>query len=268
MLRLIIVCILIAGHADLFPAPLRAGGFIVAPLVMGEPGRPLHGALRDYLEMKVVPQGVDIQWTPATSLPDAIEQLKDGHLDLVLVASGAIANTPGIAAFEWNYLYAQPHLAVRYDSSLRTLGSLTELRGMKIGWTAGYPLSPGLERSGAVWDRLNRADWQRAHLYKLERGKVDAIYFENEYSPQYYANATNSKIRLIRLPMPRRAFYMVYSTRSSRADIERFDRAAEAAFTGPEFRKFLLQYCKRNVRGSPQETAQLKQRHSSPDVGQ
>ena len=54
--------------------------------------------------------------------------------------------------------------------------------------------------------------------------------------------ATGMPIRLVRLPMPPRAFFMLYSAKADKAAIERFDRVAGAAFTGRRFRDFLARY--------------------------
>ena len=48
--------------------------------------------------------------------------------------------------------------------------------------------------------------------------------------------------RMVRLPMPPRPFYMLYSSKADKADIARFDRAAAEAFAGRRFRDFLDRY--------------------------
>ncbi|QBE65969.1 hypothetical protein [Pseudoduganella lutea] len=227
-----------AGHA----APLRAGGFIVAPLIVGEANRPLRGALRDFLEREVVPGGVAIRWMPPMSLPETVQALRDGTLDVVLLASGEGVRQLGATAAGWTYLLARPHLAVRDDSPLRGVDSLDQLAGLDIGWIAGPELSPALRKSGARWLRTTTPDWQVENLRRLQTGEIDAAYFENEYSPRYLARAAGIPIRVVRLPMPPRPFYMLYSSKADKADIARFDRAAAAAFAGRRFRDFLDRY--------------------------
>lgn len=242
MSRLLTAFLLAAVCASSLAAPLRAGGFVVAPLVVGEPGKPLQGALRDFLEREVVPAGVPLRWMPPTSLRHALDSLRDGSLDVMLVASGEAVRAPGIAAFEWTYLHTQPYLAVRRDSPLQGVQSLGQLAGLDIGWLAGARLSPGLVRSGAHWQLVDATDWQAENLRRLRAGTIDAAYFENEYSPRYFASAAGIPVRLVRLPMPPRAFFMLYSPKADRADIARFDRAAKAAFAGRRFRDFLDRY--------------------------
>jgi polar amino acid transport system substrate-binding protein len=242
MYRLIPACLLALACAGLAAAPLRMGGFTVAPLVMGEPGQPLRGALRDFLQREVAPQGVAMEWTPVTSVPEAIRNLSSGKIDILLVASGAAAREKGAAEFRWNYLVAQAHLAVTERSALRSVPSLERLSGLTIGWIAGPRISPGLARSGAIWDRPDVPDWQLMNLRRLQMGQIDAVYFENPYSPRYYARIAGMPIRLVRLPMPPRTFYMMYSQKSNAAAIARFDRAARVAFGGRRFHDFLERY--------------------------
>jgi hypothetical protein len=242
MFRLLPALLLACSCACTVAAPLRAGGFVVAPLVVGEPGKPLRGALRDFIEQEVVPAGVPMTWMPPTSLPRAVDALRDGSLDVLLVASGEAVRQAGSAAFGWTYLRTQPHLAVRAGSPLKDVRSLDQLTGMDIGWIAGPAMSPGLLKSGARWQRIESADWQVESMRRLRAGQIDAAYFENEYSPRYFARSAGVAIRLVRLPMPPRTFFMVYSLKADKADIARFDKVAGAAFAGRRFRDFLARY--------------------------
>lgn len=223
-------------------APLRVGGFVVAPLIMGRPDAPLHGALRSFMERRVVSQGVPLQWMPPTSLRRAMESLRNGTLDVLLLTSGATDRGPGIGTFDWTYLRTHPHLAVRRDAALHKVSTLSVLAGMDIGWVAGSTIPPGLDKVAIRWQGLAVTDWQGANLRKLQAGRIDAVFFENEYSPRYYAKTEGIDIRLVRLPMPDRAFFMAYSLKSDRADIARFDRVASAALSDDQFRQFLEQY--------------------------
>ncbi|GGY15914.1 transporter substrate-binding domain-containing protein [Massilia dura] len=242
MLRLLSALLLAAACAGAVAAPLRVGGFVVTPLIVGEPGKPLRGALRDFLERDVVPAGVPLQWMPPTTVPDSLESLQDGSLDVLLIATGEAGRLPGTAAFDWTYLHTRPHLAVRSDSPLQAVQSLDQLAGLDIGWLAGPTLSPGLMKSGARWHLVKVPDWQAENLRRLQAGTIDAAYFENEYSPRYLALSASIPVRLIRLPMPPRAVFMIYSLKADKAAVARFDRVAKAAFAGRRFRDFLERY--------------------------
>lgn len=242
---------LIAGLALLLAlqapaAPLRMGGFVVAPLLTGDAPGPLQGALRAFMELTVVRRaGVELVWTEPTSYGRALDNLKTGKIDVLLVTSTRYDNKTGAATFGWTYLRTRPHLAVRGDSPLQAVQSLQQLAGMEIGWVGGSPLVEGLELVPIHWQMLAVADWQTMNLRKLQAGRIQAVFFENEYSPQYYARQGKIDIRLLRLPMQERGFTIAYSLKANPEDIVRFDQAAAAAFANEQFKTFLEQYMKR-----------------------
>jgi ABC-type amino acid transport substrate-binding protein len=229
-------------------APLRVGGFVVAPLVMADgakPTAPLTGALRDYMEQELVRhEGLELEWAEPTSYSRAIESLRSGKIDVLLMTS-VTQDRAGFANFKWSYLRVRPHLAVMKGSPLQHVDSLQQLAGMEIGWVANSPLVEGLDQVPIKWQLLSAADWQQMNLRKLKLGRIQAVFYENEYSPQYYARREQIDIQLIRLPLPERAFMMAYSLKSDPAAIARFDKAAAAAFAGERFRQFLEQYMKK-----------------------
>lgn len=241
---------LLAALATLLPlaamaAPLKVGGFVVAPLITGQSTAPLQGALREYVEQEVVKRaGIELVWTPPTSVPRAMENLRTGAIDILLLTSGRI-ETPGVIPTTWHFLRTQPHLAVLKTSPLQSVQSLQQLAGMEIGWAGGTLLPPALKEIPIQWQFLTIADWQIANLRKLKMGRIQAAFFENEYSPRYYAAGENMEIHLVKLPMPERHFTMAYSPRSDKEALAQFDKAAAAAFANDQFKSFLEQYMKR-----------------------
>lgn len=241
---------LLATLAALLPlaalaAPLKVGGFVVAPLITGPATMPLQGALRDYVEQEVVKRaGIALVWTPPTSVPRAMENLRTGVIDILLLTSGRI-DTPGVIATSWHFLRTQPHLAVLKSSPLHAVQSLQQLAGMDIGWAGGTLLPPALAEVPIQWQLLTVPDWQSANLRKLKMGRIQAVFFENEYSPRYYAAEEKMDIHLVKLPMPERQFTMAYSPKADKHAVAQFDKAAAAAFANDQFRAFLDQYMKR-----------------------
>jgi ABC-type amino acid transport substrate-binding protein len=226
-------------------APLKVGGFVVAPLIMGQATAPLQGALRAYVEQEVVKRaGIELVWTPPTSIPRAMENLRTGVIDILLLTSGRI-DTPGVIPTTWHYLRTQPHLAVLKTSPLQSVQSLRQLAGMDVGWAGGTLVPPPLADIPIQWQLLTVQDWQTANLRKLKMGRIQAVFFENEYSPRYYAAEENMDIHLVKLPMPERHFTMAYSPRSDKETLAQFDKAAATAFANDQFKAFLEQYMKR-----------------------
>ena len=229
--------------------PLRVGGFVVAPIIMADSSQGavrMGGALRAFMEQELVQRaGLELEWDEPSSYRRAVENLRSGKIDILLLTSTSDTHRNGTANFKWSYLQVHPHLAVMQGAALRQVDTLQQLAGMAIGWVANAPLVDGLEQIPIKWQLLSSADWQQMNLRKLKLGRIQAVFYENEYSPRYYARQEAIAIQLIRLPLPERAFSMAYSLRSDPAAIARFDQAAAAAFAGERFRQFLEQYMRR-----------------------
>lgn len=234
-----------AANRGAAAAALKMGGFVVAPIITGQANAPLQGALRDYLEQEVVARGVALEWTAPTSLARAMESLKTGAIDVLLLTSDDYSHLPGVAMFPWSYLRTQPHLAVRKDAPLREVQSLRQLDGMEIGWVGGTNVPSTLGGVPIKWQFLTVPDWQAMNLRKLQAGRIQAVFFENEYSPRHFAASEHVDIQLLKLPMPERHFRMAYSRKADPAAIARFGKAAASAFAGEQFKAYLEQYIKR-----------------------
>lgn len=227
---------------------LRVGGFVVAPFVMGVDPAPVGGALVEFIQKEVVPHAeLHVKWMPPMSLERATASLRNGDLDLMLVAAGKNEDFPGIGLFDWPYLQVQPHLAVRPDSHLRSVNAWHQLDGMTLGWSGNNrsDIVAQIQGGGARWELIADRNWQQINLRKLAAGRIDGAFFLNQYSPLYAAQQAGIQIRLIALPLPLESFRMAYSLKTDKALLARFEKAAVAAFTGPQFKAFLQDYLKR-----------------------
>lgn len=227
--------------AGALAAPLRVGGFVVAPIITAEADGRMGGALRAYMEQEIERRaGVALSWTEPTSYGRALEHLKQGRIDILLLNSQN-ADSPDAAAFPWTFLRTHPQLAMRKGGAM-TVQSLRQLDGMQIGWVAGSRLIDELEGLPIRWQLLATPNWQVLNLRKLQAGRIDAVFFQNEFSPRYLARRERIDIDLVRLPVAPRNFLMYYNVHADPVQIERFNRAAAAAFAGEQFRVYLEQY--------------------------
>lgn len=233
------------AHASPTPAPptLRVGGFIVAPLMLGEPTEPLRGALPDFIKREIAPQTqIRFVWLPAMSFSRAMKSLRDGTMDILLMYGGSSGSSQGIGRFDWVYLQTSAHLAVNAASELREVKSLDALAGLQIGWVSGSKLPAELLPVAIRWQLAPGQNWQLINLRKLKAGRIDAAYYANPYSPAYLARKENQAIRLLPLPMPTRPLGMAYSLQTDKALIAEFDGLATKAFKGERFRQFVEGY--------------------------
>lgn len=251
MFRLFLLALLLtqtfALAADKPPAAvrpvLRMGGFVVAPLMVGEPNEPIRGALPEFIMQEIAPKtNIDFVWLPPMTFLRAMQRIKEGSMDVVLLVSGPAAQTPNVARFKWTYLQTTPNLAVRVDSPLRQVADLHALAGMNIGWVGGSRLPAEFKGIAVNWQLMFTPNWQALNLRKLDLRRLDAAFYGNQYSPLYLARKENLAIRLVPLPMPAQTFEMAYSFKTDKAALAQFDAAATKAFANDGFKLFLESY--------------------------
>ena len=221
-------------------AQLRLGGFVVAPLLLGDEHQPIDGALPRFLRAQVAPRtGVALQFEAPMTYGRAMRSLREGELDVMLLVSGRQAESERVARSSWSYLRTQPTLVLRQDAPLRALASLEPLRGLGIGWNRHSAIRPEWQDLGVRWHLNSSTQWQASNLRMLAAGRFDAALFYNEDSPRYWIRKLQLPLRLLPLPLPAVDLHMAYSRRTPRGWIDEFDRLAQAAFQGPAFRQAL-----------------------------
>jgi polar amino acid transport system substrate-binding protein len=231
------------GPAQAGSRALRVGGFIVAPLMTGEQNQPIGGALPAFILQEIAPHtDITFVWLPPMAFKRAYVGLKDGSIDLILLVSAPKGTMPNIGRFDWGYLETVPHLAVRPDSPIRAIDSLDQLAGMGLGWMGGSRLPDELAHVTINWQLIHTPNWQSLNLRKLAIGRVEAVFFGNQYSPVYFADKENIDIRMVPLPMPLQRFEMAYSLKTDKALIVEFEKLALKAFKGDRFKHYLEKY--------------------------
>jgi len=225
---------------------LRVGGFIVAPLVTGETAAaPIGGALIEFIEKEVLPNAdLHVQWMPPMSVERATVSLRKGEIDVLLMVTGTPEDNPGIGVFSWSYQVAQPYLAVRPNSTLQSINTLDQLKGLTLGWSANSrsDIIALLLQHGARWDMVAGKNWQQLNLHKVAAGHIDGAFFLNQYSPAYVAKQEGIAVRLLPLPLPTVQVHMGYSYKADEEMLARFERAAISAFAGKKYTNFLNDY--------------------------
>ena len=243
--RLFVLAMLLLqlAQAQAQPRVLRVGGFIVAPLMTGEAHQPIRGALPAFMLQEIAPHtDITFVWLPPMAFKRAYVGLKEGSVDLILLVSAPKDAMPTVGRFDWSYLETAPQLAVRPDSPIRAIASLDQLAGMELGWMGGSVLPDELKHVAIHWRLVYSQNWQALNLRKLALGRVDAVFFGNQYSPRYFAAKENIEIRMVPLPMPLQRFEMAYSRKTDKAMIAEFNALALKAFQGDRFRQFLEKY--------------------------
>ncbi|WP_338847239.1 transporter substrate-binding domain-containing protein [Massilia sp. W12] len=222
-------------------AVLRVGGFLVAPMMMGEGDQALYGALPEFLQNEVAPKaGVKLIFLPVMSFPRAKQALKEGSLDVLLISGNSTHS--GMQRASWAWLAPRSFLAVTPASPWRKVTSLQELSGKRIGWVGGSQLPPEFKDIAVDWDFSFSPTWQSVNLKKLQLGRLDAVFFQNPYSAIWWGRKDGMPLRLLDLPLPAEKFAFGYAQRADAAAVARFDQAAAAAFAGDKFKRWLESY--------------------------
>ena len=76
----------------------------------------------------------------------------------------------------------------------------------------------------------------------LQAGRLDAVYFANPYSPQYFARQEGLALRLLPLPLPPRPLSLVHAAAADAARVAAFDQAAAPWFADGRFQRLLADY--------------------------
>lgn len=245
MTLLILPSLLACGSAMAAERSLRIGGFVVAPMIMGEGNTPIHGALPAYLQKQVAtPTGIRLDFSPPMSFPRSKQAVQDGSVDVILIMGGSGQGGPARRA-NWAWLQPQSVLAVRASENWPAIDALAQLAGKHIGWVGGSNLPPELLGVPIHWQPMYGQNWQTLNLRKLQLGRLDAVFFQNPYSPAYWARQEKIAIRLLPLPLPLQRFEFGYSKRADPALIAEFDQAAAKAFADEQFLRFMADYMAR-----------------------
>lgn len=229
-----------ASAADGHPV-LRIGGIVVAPFTTGSATGPIGGALPDFIRKEIAPgSGMEFVWLAPMSFPRAMQSLREGSMDLMLIYSDVTNDTPkDLGVFSWSYISTHPQLAVMRNSSLAEIKHLSDMQGMSIGWLGGSAIPDELVPLAIKWQLVYEPNWQAINLRKLASGRMQAAFFGNEYSAMYFAREEHVDIRLVPLPMPEQPFSFAYSSKTDPKLIAQFDKLAAKAFAADRFKKYL-----------------------------
>ncbi len=231
------------AYAATSGAPLevvKVGVFAMTPYVTTGPGAP-HGLLIDFFDHEIAPRmGVRFQW----ERPMTMARLENS------LASGRVMFTPILA---WTPLRQKariqfvgeanirldPVLAVLPDSPILNVTTPADLANVTVGWVQAGALPSFMYDKRIKLDRVGSVDWSSSNLEKLKLGRIDAAYFSNPYTPQFFSARTGTALRLISMPTRGPKLYGAFSPSASRSLKERYARAAEQAFADDRFSHYL-----------------------------
>lgn len=137
------------------------------------------------------------------------------------------------------YLHFAPCIALLAADPLPAILAPGDLAGTTVGWVQGGALPPFMLDKRIRLDRIGSIDWTEANLEKLKLGRIDAAYFSNHYTPEYFAARSGIELKLLALPVRQIDLYGAFSPEAPASLAERYNRAAQEAFAGDKFAAYL-----------------------------
>jgi len=131
------------------------------------------------------------------------------------------------------YFPAVACLGLRADDPLRSIASIEDIAGYRIGFVKTqspvYPHIIAANRDRLVLEELGGEDWTLRNIQKLLEGRIDAVFELNEFSITWNAAIAGAagKIRILPLPSEPLDHYYVFNKTSPRAQtlVAAYDRA-------------------------------------------
>ncbi|QYF92783.1 transporter substrate-binding domain-containing protein [Massilia sp. PAMC28688] len=233
-----------AAGAALTPATapdiISVGVFTVAPYVMAGPDGP-EGALIEFFDREIAPRmGVRFRWERPTTVARLEQSLISGRVMFTPIMLRTSKRDKARIRFAGEvYIRFHPCLAVLPGHRLDQIASPADLAGMTVGWVQAGALPSFMLDKRIKLDRIGSVDWTPANLEKLRLGRIEAAYFSNHYTPQYFAARTGMKLKILTLPTRGLSLQGAFAPGTPTALLERFQRAADQAFAHERFNAYV-----------------------------
>ena len=235
---------LAAGSLAARPAELESvtvGVFDVAPFVVAGPdGRP-RGILIDYFDKEVAPRmGVRFKWTDPVSVARLEQNLINGKVLFTPILAKTAAREKAKLIFAGNVdIKFEPCIAVRADHPLTTITSTADLAGMTIGWVRSGAIPAFLRDDRIKFDLVSVPDWEQTNLKKLVAGRIQGVFFSDQFTPRYYAARGDVHLKLLTLPTLGTSLYGTFSPKAPANLVVRYEKATREAFAKGRWEAYL-----------------------------
>ncbi|MEH6346125.1 MAG: hypothetical protein V7785_13625 [Bermanella sp.] len=234
----------IASIPTLWAQELKMGYFILSPHIIRTSNDKPIGSAVDWFNQYVAPQmSHKIIWEKKEKpLKRLLGEIESGNTDISVL----FAKRPDREAYMYypkkSYIDTVPSLLVRSDNPMDTIGSLSDIKQLKIGFVKGGFIPPGIKKANLNFKLITGKDWQNLNLKKLESKRIDGIFAVQDISARYLARSNNllATTKLLRMPVKAVKNYTVFSKASTNLDIvSDYEKALEKAEMTVPYRKFI-----------------------------
>lgn len=215
----LLLCSFIMGY--LGAETLRIGVFLHSPVVMqkspnGEP----FGPGIEYAKAVARALGYEPQ-IELLPLSRIFPTLQNGNLDMSLEVGMNEARKTFVIYPDKPCYITHPSLTVRAESSLTSISSISDVKGLRIGYLLGaYPGSFFVKATGVTFEYVAGDNWIVQNMGKLLSNRIDAILDQNEFSclAEARRQGAEKNIRVLPLPGEDVKGYVVFSRKLANAN--------------------------------------------------
>ncbi|MDC5820116.1 transporter substrate-binding domain-containing protein [Vibrio europaeus] len=225
---------------------LNIGIFYLAPhMIIDEEREVYSGAAVEYFAKIAEEMQVEYK-VRGYPFPRLMKMLYSGEIDAALFLAKNEDRANHLGYPKLGYFETESVLAVTDDSPLGDLSELEVLRGLIIGTTSKVFKTPSMRHDWLIFEYLTGGKslyWQ--HFNKLQKGRIDAVYFPDKAALMFEArraNVSKSDIRYLTLPDPKVDIYTVFSDAVSAEYLPQYEEAARKVMSEQTYQQFLLEY--------------------------
>ena len=229
----LLLCLFVMGNVG--AETLRIGVFLHSPVVMQKyPGGEPFGPGIEYAKSvaRVLGYEPKIELLPLSRI---FPTLQNGDLDMSLELGITEKRKAYIIYPDKPCFVTHPSLTVRAESPLASIGSIDDVRGLRIGYLLGaYPGSFFAGATGVTFEYVAGDTWIAQNVGKLLSNRIDAILDQNEFSclAEARRQGIEKTIRVLPLPGEDVKGYVIFSRK--RPNAEALVRAYNALNGSPE----------------------------------
>lgn len=224
----LVLMFLVCSGAAAQTQTIKIGVFDHAPLVVLQ-GQKVDGGEIRYLNKVCREMGITPVYT-VLPFPRLLNAVETGEIDMALELRKTPEREAKMLFSEKPVIRYSPVLAVLTENKLKAITQIDDLQGYKIAYLIGSTVPDFLKSKTAVtFDSTSGDDWGNRNLKKLLEKRVDGALDLNPFSTSWEIKkmGVQNKVRILTLPGPSDAFYVVFSKTAKGTEFSKsFDKLA------------------------------------------
>ncbi len=217
---------------------IRMAWFTVPPhAIVADDGVTPEGPSIELFNAIAARMGCTVDWIGPLPLSRLAKYQKEGGetIDGTILTAKSMLLVPFLYFPKEAYFVDFPCLAVRADNPLKSVTTIDDISGYRIGFVKllelRYPPLIKNNQDKIIIEDLSGSDWTSRNLSKLLVNRIDAVFELNRYAIEYQAIVDNveNKIRILDIPAKPILHYYVFHKNSPKGErlLRRYERAVK-----------------------------------------